>query len=617
MPTGPVLDPIAEQNARNAALLAETGASAPHVSNAAVLEGAPGDFGSIDELFLSQTDRGTPPGLDPDEDQRQREEEERQDLGIPKEVGNTLHLSADEVEPMELSAFDAAKRRELAEKGLGFALPDGSLPVDDKGSLKAAINLRNNYKGEHQSSVAEHLKKAAKRLGAEDMLPEQLGGPKPDPDLTLADQVKCPECGTANAKGSPKCSKCGYDLSKVGLSQEDESHAASFYDRLALAETRGKDGLIWKAICKTGTLALSPGPGQIDVEKPLELTPKLFEELKASVDEKAFPHITVPITHNNGLLDNTGYVRKVEVEDSKDPTDPAGTKVLMAGIEFTEPGIKEKVINGTIPDTSVGVKFNYRNKRTGKLFAAALEHVALTHQPWVDGLTPFGQALSQEGIFDQAEERPDWDGVYIHAAQPESEEVPAKDGPSRDILPGDDHSGTVPGVGDTPKPGAGTVERLMAAQQAETERLAQENEKLRRDLALAQGIGNDNAEKLHASAVGSRIKALEGKVPPSLLTRIEAIYLADKPTSESTLQLSLAGAGDEGKDLELGSATELVEFLLSALPIADNGDVASLVLNLSAEATRRPEEKSAGEKAESIMTDAGLSEPKPASGEGE
>lgn len=585
-----MLDPIAEQNARNTALLAEAGLS---TAAAVPTDGAPGDYTGIEELFLSaedEKDRDIPPGLDPDEDKRR--EEARTDLGIPIEIGNTLHLSADEVEPMQLASFDAAKRRELAKKGLGYALPDGGLPIEDKGNLKAAVGLRNNYKGPHQDKVSAHLKAAASRLDAKDMLPEDIAdGGKDDSE--------------ENKKGKK-------------LSQGDETHAVSFFDSLTLAEKRGDDGLIWKAICKTGTLALSPGPGQIDVEKPLELTPKLFEELKASVDEQAFPHITVPTTHNNGLLENTGYVRKVLIEPSKDKADPPGTQVFMAGIEFTEPSIKEKVTNGTIPDTSVGVKFNYRNKRTGKLYAAALEHVALTHQPWVDGLTPFG-GLSQEGIFDRDEIEPDYDGVYVHASQEpgsntEGTVEPGKDDPAKgesgDILPEGESTDTVPSVSDKGKDQ--TVERILASHQAAQESLQQENEKLRRDLALAQGTANSTAEQLHATSVGQRLSQLkDAGFPPSFLTRVESIYLADKPTSESTLQLSLAGAGKDGDALEVGSATELVEFLLAGLPIASNGDVASLVLSLSRESTKRPEEQSTDEKADSIMVDAGLSQEKP------
>lgn len=196
-----------------------------------------------------------------------------------------------------------------------------------------------------------------------------------------------------------------------------ETTQAVIYQRgLSLAATElPEDKLVWKVACKTGKLALSPGPGQTDAETPLHLTPDLFSDMKLSFDEKAFPYVTVPETHANGALENTGYVRKVDVLDHNQAlgdnriperfrdqlqADPHDTQYLLTGIEFTEPGVREKALNGTIPDTSIGVKFNYRNKRSGTNYKAAFEHLALTPVPWVDGLVPFG--LSQQGgVFDQ------------------------------------------------------------------------------------------------------------------------------------------------------------------------------------------------------------------------
>lgn len=190
--------------------------------------------------------------------------------------------------------------------------------------------------------------------------------------------------------------------------------------------TEDDDGLVWKIACKTGTLALSPGPGQIDVEEPLILTGELFRDMKQSFDEQAFPHVTVPETHANGPLENTGYVRAVEVLDydavMSDPRvtekareviagDPADTEYLLCGVEFTEPDVKQRALNGSIPDTSIGVKFGYRAKRTGKLFRAAFEHLNLTPVPWVDGLPAFG--LSQQGKVYDAEKDEPIPQVYI------------------------------------------------------------------------------------------------------------------------------------------------------------------------------------------------------------
>lgn len=286
----------------------------------------------------------------------------------------------------------------------------------------------------------------AKRL-AESHAKREVPGLKLAQELDLAEshKLKCPKCDTVQSAKNKKCTNCGHDLAearkakfaKLNAGQDrgewlrehpDATHQAVIYnvEGLNLA-VEGEDGYLWKVACKTGTLALSPGPGQTDSEKPLVLTDELFDDMVLSAEEKAFPYITVPETHSNGSLENTGYVRAWEVldrdkllADSRLPEkhrpliegDPEDTRYLLAGIEFTEPDVKAKAERGSIPDTSIGVKFNYRNKRTGKLFRAAWEHLALTPMPWVDGLVPFG--LSQTGKPFNAEEAfVSYDGVYV------------------------------------------------------------------------------------------------------------------------------------------------------------------------------------------------------------
>jgi hypothetical protein len=241
-----------------------------------------------------------------------------------------------------------------------------------------------------------------------------------EPTLTLTPPI--------NAPAQAATIDLGAAVDQLGLSEPHThalEHQAVIYNVQGLnLGTEGTDGLVWKIACKTGTLALSPGPGQTDLERPLELTPDLFNDMVLSAQEQAFPYITVPETHANGALENTGYVRAYEVlgrdellADQRLPekhrplvqADPAETRYLMAGIEFTEPHVKEKALRGSIPDSSIGVKFNYRNKRTGKLYRAAWEHLALTPMPWVDGLVPFG--LSQ-GVVDADDVTVPYDGVY-------------------------------------------------------------------------------------------------------------------------------------------------------------------------------------------------------------
>jgi hypothetical protein len=265
-------------------------------------------------------------------------------------------------------------------------------------------------------------------------------------DLNLDEKgshkLKCPKCDTVQSAKNKKCTQCGHDLAEArkakfaNLSEDagevdDNSHSALLFQTgipLNLSSEPGEDGLFWKVACKTGTLALSPGPGQMDMDQPLQLTQEMFDDLVAAYNEKAFPYVTVPETHSNGSLENTGYVKALEkvskeqllADERIQPEgrellagDPDDTEYLLAGIHFTKAKAKESAEDGSLADTSVGVKFNYRNKRTGKLYRAALEHLALTSVPWVDGLTPFNSAaaLGQQP-FDQDEDD-EFDGVFV------------------------------------------------------------------------------------------------------------------------------------------------------------------------------------------------------------
>ena len=64
--------------------------------------------------------------------------------------------------------FSTEKRSELADKG--FALPDGSYPIENVEDLKNAIQAYGRAKDQKQT--AKHIEKRAKALGAEDLIPQ-------------------------------------------------------------------------------------------------------------------------------------------------------------------------------------------------------------------------------------------------------------------------------------------------------------------------------------------------------------------------------------------------------------------------------------------------------------
>ena len=63
--------------------------------------------------------------------------------------------------------FSEEQRKALADRG--FALPDGSFPIENTEDLKNAIQAYGRAK--NQSAAAKHIAKRAKALGAEDLIP--------------------------------------------------------------------------------------------------------------------------------------------------------------------------------------------------------------------------------------------------------------------------------------------------------------------------------------------------------------------------------------------------------------------------------------------------------------
>ncbi len=72
------------------------------------------------------------------------------------------------VEQEQAKSYSFPERMQMGKSGL--ALPDGSFPIKDKGDLASAIKLAGNAKDSAKAKA--HIKKRAKALGAEDMIPD-------------------------------------------------------------------------------------------------------------------------------------------------------------------------------------------------------------------------------------------------------------------------------------------------------------------------------------------------------------------------------------------------------------------------------------------------------------
>lgn len=167
------------------------------------------------------------------------------------------------------------------------------------------------------------------------------------------------------------------------------------------SEAIEEDGLIWKTILREGEWAYSPGAGQTPVAKPITVIKAgpssakknviSMEELKTNFEAGAVQHVTVPTSHADKVDENTGFVKSLRYGK-----DEEGRHILEAGIEFTEPDVKEKAIRGSIANVSSGILFDYINKESGTKFGSVLGHAALTNHPWLTGMKPFGVEASED-----------------------------------------------------------------------------------------------------------------------------------------------------------------------------------------------------------------------------
>lgn len=184
---------------------------------------------------------------------------------------------------------------------------------------------------------------------------------------------------------------------EANLMDEPQTLAEMYFDD---SGTKEEGDLIWKTVLREGEWKFSPGPGQLPINKPIKVVKDgrsdgksmtiSIEEIKNSFTSGAKEHVTVPTSHEDKVHENTGFVKDVRVGE-----DENGRAILEAGIEFTEPDIKDKVKRGTIANTSAGILFDYIQKESGKKFNAIMAHTALTNSPWLNGMKPFGVEASE------------------------------------------------------------------------------------------------------------------------------------------------------------------------------------------------------------------------------
>lgn len=316
-------------------------------------------------------------------------------------------------------------------------------------------------------------------------------------------------------------------------SADEQLLAEMFFDGGDVSE---EGGLVWKTVLREGVWQVSPGPGQRPNKKPIIVTADgssdarrqviSMAELKENFDAGVVEHVTVPLTHEDRVDENTGFVKAMKIEK-----DDHGRHILKAGIEFTEPDIKAKALRGTIANISGGVLFDYIHKESGKLFKGVMAHAALTNHPWLNGLKPFGVEASENLQ------------VVAFSEVTETESADAEGG---------EQVTTVVDETVTPESGQEAPKPEFDFQAA----FGMSEEEVKASLAR-----NAELEKeARANRIDSQIKAWqeEGKAP-ALLAEAKAILTVSSDPAPVVL------LSEDGKDTEL-SVSDVVTRLVAAAP---------------------------------------------------
>jgi hypothetical protein len=155
------------------------------------------------------------------------------------------------------------------------------------------------------------------------------------------------------------------------------------------------DGLIRKGILRTGHWPVTPTAAG-KVPKPLTIIKDGQSDYDAGIIALsdvvdtfgADGHLVqIPLAgegqkdHANQTRNNTGFVRKVWIEDR--PEWGAGQAELMAAMDFTDADAKVKVLEGTYADVSSGVPW----VETSEGQSAFLDHVCITNKPFIKHMT--------------------------------------------------------------------------------------------------------------------------------------------------------------------------------------------------------------------------------------
>jgi hypothetical protein len=165
------------------------------------------------------------------------------------------------------------------------------------------------------------------------------------------------------------------------------------------------DDLLWAPMIREGQWAVRPGPAGQKKKRPLRVVVGKSKDSRKEIglqdlidnfNDGAVEYVTVPETHDNKWVENTGFIRKMKLARAPIQTGPNKGKkamTLFGGYHFTDKKAKQKASEGSVAGRSCGILYDYTNTETGKTYNSVVEHCCLTNKPWITGMIPFGRKL--------------------------------------------------------------------------------------------------------------------------------------------------------------------------------------------------------------------------------
>jgi hypothetical protein len=298
------------------------------------------------------------------------------DLGIadvhaPTSIGESAKRTVtgeDDDEPLEMR-IDAATRKNLPLSK--FAWPEKrKYPLDKKERVKAAASylVKEHNAGKVPDDVfpkaKARIRRAAKRFGIETELSAQEGaGSSAFKRRTIHIRADLAPGGSMHVRHMKE--RAFYDAEGVTLSE---------------AHTQG-EGPVWIQIAKQGAFAgHAAGPFKLDVSTFSEI----IHNFKSTTNR------AIPIDYEHaseqdptqGSIPTSGapaqgWIRDLKIEDGN----------LWGKVEWL-PQARDQIRAGAYKFLSPAIRFDSKDRVTGKPIGARLTSAALTNMPFLDGMEP-------------------------------------------------------------------------------------------------------------------------------------------------------------------------------------------------------------------------------------